>query len=90
MLLLRHVRGDERLELRHIHIHHYTTLWQFLDPCQRSGTLGFATQRLLNGLGEFGGQRSFKADHFNIYRSILKPQGAVYTVLQTIALREMG
>ena len=35
-------------------------------------------------------ERSFKADHFNIYRSILKPQGAVYTVLQTIALREMG
>ena len=35
-------------------------------------------------------ERSFKADHFNIYRSILKPQGAVYAVLQTIALREMG
>jgi 2'-5' RNA ligase len=31
---------------------------------------------------------SFQADHFNIYKSILKPQGAVYTVLKTIALHE--
>jgi RNA 2',3'-cyclic 3'-phosphodiesterase len=30
---------------------------------------------------------SFKADHFNVYRSILKPQGAVYNVLETIALK---
>lgn len=29
---------------------------------------------------------SFRADHFNIYKSVLKPQGAVYTVLETIAL----
>jgi 2'-5' RNA ligase len=31
-------------------------------------------------------ERSFRVDHFNIYKSILKPQGAVYTVLNTIAL----
>ena len=30
----------------------------------------------------------FKADHFNIYKSTLRPQGAVYTVLKTIALSE--
>jgi 2'-5' RNA ligase len=30
---------------------------------------------------------SFRVDHFNIYQSILKPQGAEYTVLNTIALR---
>ena len=30
---------------------------------------------------------SFRADHFNIYKSVLKPQGAVYTVLETIALK---
>jgi RNA 2',3'-cyclic 3'-phosphodiesterase len=29
---------------------------------------------------------SFRADHFNIYRSTLKPTGAVYSVLKTIAL----
>jgi 2'-5' RNA ligase len=29
---------------------------------------------------------SFRADHFHIYKSVLKPQGAVYTVLETIAL----
>jgi 2'-5' RNA ligase len=28
----------------------------------------------------------FKVDHVNIYQSILKPQGAVYTVLNTIGL----
>jgi RNA 2',3'-cyclic 3'-phosphodiesterase len=28
----------------------------------------------------------FTADHYNIYQSTLKPQGAVYTVLETIAL----
>jgi RNA 2',3'-cyclic 3'-phosphodiesterase len=28
----------------------------------------------------------FVADHFNIYRSTLKPQGAVYTILETIAM----
>jgi RNA 2',3'-cyclic 3'-phosphodiesterase len=33
-----------------------------------------------------GLERSFKADHFNIYRSILKPKGAEYSVLKTIAL----
>jgi RNA 2',3'-cyclic 3'-phosphodiesterase len=32
-------------------------------------------------------ERSFRASHFNIYRSILKPQGAVYTILDTVALR---
>jgi len=30
----------------------------------------------------------FKADRFNIYRSTLTPQGAVYTVLKTIVLGE--
>jgi 2'-5' RNA ligase len=30
----------------------------------------------------------FQADHFNIYRSVLKPQGVEYTVLNTIALNE--
>ncbi len=29
---------------------------------------------------------SFGVDGFNIYKSVLKPQGAVYTVLETIAL----
>ena len=29
-------------------------------------------------------ESSFRADHFNIYRSELKPKGAVYTVLSTI------
>lgn len=29
---------------------------------------------------------SFKTDAFNIYRSTLKPQGAIYDVLETIAL----
>lgn len=29
---------------------------------------------------------SFKVDHFNVYRSILKPQGAEYSVLKAIAL----
>jgi 2'-5' RNA ligase len=28
----------------------------------------------------------FEADHFNVYKSTLKPQGAEYTVLKTIAL----
>jgi 2'-5' RNA ligase len=31
---------------------------------------------------------SFKADHFGIYKSTLKPQGAVYAVLKTIGLRD--
>jgi 2'-5' RNA ligase len=31
-------------------------------------------------------ERSFRVDLYNIYQSILKPQGAVYTVLNTIAL----
>ena len=31
-------------------------------------------------------ESGFKSDHFNIYRSVLKPQGAVYTVLDAIAL----
>jgi 2'-5' RNA ligase len=30
----------------------------------------------------------FRVDHFNVYRSVLKPQGAEYTVLHTIALNE--
>jgi RNA 2',3'-cyclic 3'-phosphodiesterase len=30
----------------------------------------------------------FQADHFHIYKSSLKPQGAVYTVLNTIVLNE--
>jgi RNA 2',3'-cyclic 3'-phosphodiesterase len=29
---------------------------------------------------------SFTANHFNVYKSVLKPQGAIYTVLTTIAL----
>jgi len=28
----------------------------------------------------------FEADHFNIYKSTLKPQGAIYTILKTIVL----
>jgi RNA 2',3'-cyclic 3'-phosphodiesterase len=31
-------------------------------------------------------ESSFAADRFNIYKSILKPQGAVYSILKTIAL----
>ncbi len=31
---------------------------------------------------------TFKADHFNIYKSTLTPRGAVYTVLRTILLAE--
>jgi RNA 2',3'-cyclic 3'-phosphodiesterase len=31
-------------------------------------------------------ERSFQVDHFNIYMSVLKPQGAEYTVLKTITL----
>jgi 2'-5' RNA ligase len=31
---------------------------------------------------------SFQADRFHIYKSSLKPQGAVYTVLNTIVLNE--
>lgn len=33
-------------------------------------------------------ESGFCADHLNIYKSVLKPQGAVYTVLQTIALEQ--
>ena len=33
-----------------------------------------------------GLEAGFRADHFNIYRSELKPQGAIYTVLNSIAL----
>lgn len=29
-----------------------------------------------------------KVNHYNVYRSVLKPEGAVYTVLETIALKE--
>lgn len=35
-----------------------------------------------------GLERRFKADHFNIYQSTLRPQGALYSVLKIIALRE--
>jgi 2'-5' RNA ligase len=31
---------------------------------------------------------SFRVDHFNIYKSTLRPQGAVYSVLKTIALSD--
>ena len=31
---------------------------------------------------------SFQTNHFNIYRSILRPQGAEYTVLKSIVLNE--
>jgi RNA 2',3'-cyclic 3'-phosphodiesterase len=31
-------------------------------------------------------ESGFAADHFNIYKSTLKPQGAVYSILKTIAL----
>jgi RNA 2',3'-cyclic 3'-phosphodiesterase len=31
---------------------------------------------------------SFQADRFHIYKSSLKPQGAVYTVLNTVVLKE--
>lgn len=30
----------------------------------------------------------FSADHFNIYKSVLQPQGAVYTILETIGLKQ--
>ncbi len=33
-------------------------------------------------------ERSFRVDHYNIYKSTLNPKGAIYTVLRTIALRE--
>ncbi len=33
-----------------------------------------------------GLEHSFHADHFNIYQSTLKPQGAVYTVLNKVVL----
>jgi 2'-5' RNA ligase len=33
-----------------------------------------------------GLEHSFRADHFNMYQSTLKPQGAVYTVLNTVVL----
>jgi len=32
-------------------------------------------------------ERSFRVDYYNIYKSILRPQGAMYAVLQTLALR---
>jgi RNA 2',3'-cyclic 3'-phosphodiesterase len=35
-----------------------------------------------------GLESRFKADHFNIYRSTLRPQGAVYSILNTISLRD--
>jgi len=35
-------------------------------------------------------ESSFESDHFNIYKSILKPEGAVYTVFKTIALNVQG
>ncbi len=35
-----------------------------------------------------GLERSFKADHYNIFKSILRPQGAVHSVLKTVALCE--
>jgi len=34
-----------------------------------------------------GPECSFGADRFNIYKSVLKPRGAVYTVLETIELK---
>ena len=55
-------------------------------------TLGRVKSRknlvLLTDRMEIGsrGECLFNASHFNIYKSILKPQGAVYTVLETIAL----
>jgi RNA 2',3'-cyclic 3'-phosphodiesterase len=33
-------------------------------------------------------ERSFRADHFNIYQSTLKPQGAEHTILNTVVLRD--
>lgn len=33
-------------------------------------------------------ESSFCADHFNIYRSDLKPQGAIYTIINTITLNK--
>jgi len=38
-------------------------------------------------INESGLECSFNADHFNIYKSVLKPQGAVYNILETIALK---
>lgn len=44
---------------------------------------------LMEHIGSAGNlECSFGADHFNIYKSVLKPQGAVYTVLETIALKQ--
>jgi RNA 2',3'-cyclic 3'-phosphodiesterase len=34
-----------------------------------------------------GSEQRFTADHLNIYKSVLRPQGAVYTVLRTIDLK---
>ena len=34
-------------------------------------------------------ESGFQADHINIYKSVLKPEGAVYTVLETIELRQL-
>ena len=33
-------------------------------------------------------ERSFRANHINIYSSTLKPQGAVHTILNTVVLRD--
>jgi len=33
-------------------------------------------------------ERRFKVDHFNLYKSTLKPKGAVYAILDTIGLHE--
>jgi RNA 2',3'-cyclic 3'-phosphodiesterase len=33
-------------------------------------------------------ERSFRANHISIYSSTLKPQGAVYTILNTVVLRD--
>jgi RNA 2',3'-cyclic 3'-phosphodiesterase len=35
-------------------------------------------------------QCEFVADHFNIYKSTLKPQGAVYTILETITMGKLN
>jgi RNA 2',3'-cyclic 3'-phosphodiesterase len=46
-------------------------------------------QPLVDRIAEGSGPAcSFQADHFHIYKSSLKPQGAVYTVLNAIALNE--
>jgi len=45
-------------------------------------------QHLMDRIGSGSGlECSFSADHLNIYKSVLKPQGAVYTIMETITFQ---